>query len=235
MQPHKVVSREEWLQARAQHLAREKEFTRLRDELSRERRELPWVRIEKPYRFETPSGSRVLIELFAGRSQLLVYHFMFGPDWQQPCKSCSFWADSFDRIGVHLAQRDVALVAVSRAPLERLEATQRRFGWSFEWVSSGDGDFGRDFGVHFTPADLASGEPHYNFGTLRFGLSDAPGISVFCRDVQGQVFHTYSCYARGLDMLNGAYHLLDLVPKGRDEAALEHPMAWLRHRDSYES
>jgi predicted dithiol-disulfide oxidoreductase (DUF899 family) len=235
MSTHEIVAREEWLARRRSHLAREKELTRLRDELARERRALPWVRVERAYRFDTEAGPRALGDLFGRASQLLVYHFMFGPDWVDPCKSCSFWADNYDRITVHLAARDVSLVAVSRAPLARLRETKRRFGWSFEWVSSPEGDFGRDFGVYFDAAALASGEKLYNYGSQRFGMSDAPGISVFARDAGGAVFHTYSCYARGLDMLNGAYHLLDLVPKGRDEAGLPHTMAWLRHRDRYAS
>ncbi len=233
MRSHEVVSREKWLAARRAHLAREKEFTRLRDELARERRALPWLRVEKDYGFDTERGKRTLAELFGARSQLLVYHFMFGPEQEEPCKSCSFWADGYDRSVVHLAHRDVALVTVSRSPLPRLRAVKARMGWSFEWVSSGGSDFNRDFGVHFSEAELARGARLYNFGTIAFGMADAPGVSVFYRDPEGAVFHTYSCYARGLDALNGAYQLLDLVPKGRDEDALARPMAWLRHRDRY--
>ncbi len=234
MPDHPVVSREEWLAARRELLAREKEFTRARDQLSVERRRLPWVAVEKEYVFEGPAGQQTLVDLFHGRSQLVVYHFMFGPEWEEGCKSCSFWADNFDRIVVHLAHRDVTLVAVSRAPLEQLEAFRRRLGWSFHWVSSYGCDFNRDFHVSFTPEEMERGEVFYNFRVTRFPSDEAPGISVFTRDVEGCIFHTYSCYARGLDMLNGAYHYLDLVPKGRDEDDLAHPMEWVRIRDRYD-
>ncbi len=231
---HPVVSREKWLEARRALLAREKQLTRLRDELSEQRRALPWVRVEKPYLFDAEQGKRTLADLFDGRSQLLVYHFMFPASWEAGCKSCSFWADGYDGIAVHLRQRDVALVAVSKAPLEKLLAFRRRMGWSFPWVSSAQGDFNRDFGVSFTPEEIASRRPLYNFGTTPFGVEEAPGVSVFARDAAGNLFHTYSCYSRGLDTLNPAYQLLDLVPKGRDEDGLPHPMAWLRLHDSYE-
>ena len=232
---HKVVSSEEWLAARKAFLAKEKEFTRLRDELSRQRRELPWVRIDKTYVFDGPDGKESLSDLFAGRGQLLVYHFMFGPDWKEGCPSCSFWADNYNGIVAHLEHRDVSLVAISRAPLERLDAYKKRMGWSFKWVSSLGNDFNRDFAVSFTPEDLKQGGNNYNFATTRFSGEEAPGASVFVRGDDGGIYRSYSCYARGLDMLNGAYHLLDLVPKGRDEQGLPYPMAWVRRHDKYES
>ena len=234
LEPRLVVSREEWLAARKRHLLKEKEFTRLRDELSRQRRELPWVKVEKEYVFDAPGGKRTLFELFQGRSQLVVYHFMFGPDWEQACKSCSFWADNFNGIVVHLNHRDVTMLAVSGAPLGKIQAFKKRMGWEFDWMSSFGNDFNRDFHVSFTPDELSKGEVYYNFGLTKFPSDEAPGISVFCKNAKGEVFHTYSCYARGLDMLNGAYHYLDLVPKGRDEDGLSFTMAWVRHHDRYE-
>jgi predicted dithiol-disulfide oxidoreductase (DUF899 family) len=232
--PPAIVSRDQWLAARRALLAKEKAFTRQRDALSAERHALPWVRVAKDYVFGTQGGRRSLAALFAGRSQLVVYHFMFGPEWREGCKSCSFWADNFNGIVTHLRHRDVTLIAVSRAPLERLEAFHRRMGWTFEWVSSLGSDFNRDFHVSFTPEELATGAVDYNYELRPFPADEAPGISVFCRNARGEVFHTYSCYARGLDMLNGAYHYLDLVPKGRDEAGQPYTMAWLRHHDRYE-
>ncbi len=234
MPTHRIVSREEWLEARKAHLAREKAFTRQRDELSRERRALPWVRVEKDYVFQGPNGAESLGDLFDGRGQLLVQHFMYGPDWEEGCPSCSFWADGYDGFIVHLAQRDVTMVAVSRAPLDKLDAYKRRMGWRFKWVSSLGSDFNRDFQVSFSPEEMASGEMTYNYETRGFPADEAPGVSVFARNEAGEIFHTYSCYARGLDMLNGAYHYLDLVPKGRDEDDLPHSMAWVRRHDQYE-
>ena len=233
MQNHKVVSREEWLIARKHHLAKEKEFTRLRDQLSQERRDLPWVKVDKPYIFDGPNGKESLSDVFAGRSQLLVYHFMFGPEWNEGCKSCSFWADNFNSIIVHLTQRDATMVAVSRAPLEKLLAFQKRMGWTFKWLSSFGNDFNRDYHVSFTPEELAKGEMYYNYRVGKFGQDEAPGLSVFHRDASGTIFHTYSCYGRGLDMLNGAYHHLDVLPKGRDEARLSYPQEWVKHHDKY--
>jgi len=235
MANHDVVSREAWLAARKALLLEEKEFTRLRDRLSQRRRDLPWERVDKPYVFEGPDGKETLAELFGGRSQLVVYHFMFGPDWEAPCKSCSFWADNFERNVVHLAHRDVTLIAVSRAPLARLEAFKGRMGWTFKWVSSAGSDFNHDYQVSSTADELAKGEGYYNYAMQKNTVSELPGISVFYKDPDGTVFHTYSCYARGLDMMNAAYQYLDLVPKGRDEAEQRpYPMAWLRYRDSYE-
>jgi predicted dithiol-disulfide oxidoreductase (DUF899 family) len=232
MTNHTIVTREEWTAARIHLLAREKELTRLRDQVSQERRELPWVRVEKQYLFDGPNGKETLSDLFDGRSQLLVYHFMFDPTWDEGCKSCSFWADNYAGIIVHLAQRDVTMVTVSRAPLATLEAFKQRMGWRFKWVSSFGSEFNRDFHVSFTPEER-QGEVWYNYSKRRFGSPEAPGASVFCRDATGQVYHTYSCYARGLDAMNGAYQWLDIVPKGRDEAALPYTMAWVRHHDRY--
>ncbi len=233
MKNHKVVSRDEWLAARMEHLAKEKELTQLRDQLSQERRELPWVKVEKEYLFDGPNGQETLLELFEGRSQLIIYHFMYGPDWAEGCPSCSFWADNFNDSIVHLNHRDITLLAVSRAGLETLEAYKKRMGWSFKWVSSFENDFNRDYHVSFTSDEMKKGEMDYNFRITQFPSEEAPGISVFYRDEEGNVFHTYSCYARGLDMLNVAYHYMDLVPKGRDESNLPYSMAWLRRHDSY--
>lgn len=229
---HKVVSREEWLKARIALLAAEKDLTRRGDEMSRQRRELPWERVEKDYVFEGPNGPETLGSLFADRSQLIVYHFMLGPDWEEGCRSCSFLADHFDGILIHLAHRDVTFAAVSRAPMPRIRAFQKRMGWRFHWVSAFGTDFNRDYGVHFTKEELA-GEVDYNYGKTRFGLEEAPGLSVFYKDEAGEIFHTYSAYARGLDALAGTYRFLDLVPKGRDEEGLAFSMSWVRHHDKY--
>lgn len=234
MESHPVVPRDEWVAARKRHLAKEKELTQLRDELSRQRRELPWVKVEKEYVFDAPGGKETLSDLFGRRSQLIVYHFMFGPTWEQGCKNCSFWADNFNGIVAHLNQRNVSMVAVSKAPLEKLEAFKRRMGWTFKWVSSFGNDFNNDYHVSFSQEELTKGEVYYNYQAQRFPSEEAPGVSVFYKDTEGRIFHTYSCYARGLDMLNTAYHYLDLVPKGRDEAELRFPMAWIRHHDRYE-
>ena len=233
MQPHKIVSRQEWIEARKAHMAHEKEFTRARDRLSQERRALPWVKVDKAYSFDSGDGSKTLADLFAGRSQLVVQHFMFAPEWNEGCKSCSFWADGFERMTVHLAARDTTLVAVSRAPLAKLDAFKKRMGWTFDWVSSEASDFNFDYVVSFTPDQLKSGSNVYNFGTSGFSIAEAPGISVFYRDEKGDIFHTYSCFARGLDMMNAAYHYLDLTPLGRHEEGLPYPMDWLRLRDQY--
>ena len=230
---HRVVSQEEWLAARKQLLRKEKEFTRFRDQLSAERRELPWVRVEKEYVFDAPGGKETLADLFDGRSQLMVYHFMFGPGWEQGCPSCSFVSDHIDGANWHLPQRDVTLLAVSRAPLAEIEAFKQRMGWRFKWVSSYENDFNHDFHVSFTPDDMARGEVYYNYTMTEFPSEEAPGLSAFYQDPNGAVFHTYSTYARGLDMLVGAYNYLDLAPKGRDEADLPSTMEWVRHHDRY--
>jgi predicted dithiol-disulfide oxidoreductase (DUF899 family) len=233
MQPHKIVSREEWLEARRAHLAREKELTRARDALSKERRELPWVKVDKTYAFDSVDGRKTLADLFKGREQLVVQHLMFAPDWGEACKSCSFWADGFERMVPHLAARDTMMVGVSRAPLEKLNAFKQRMGWTFDWYSSAGSDFNYDYAVSFTPEQIQSGHKTYNFGTSGFGVEEAPGISVFYRDQGGDIFHTYSCFARGLDMMNAAYHYLDLTPLGRHEDGLPRAMDWVRLRDKY--
>jgi predicted dithiol-disulfide oxidoreductase (DUF899 family) len=235
MQPHRIVSREEWIAARKAHLAHEKEHTQARDRLSAERRALPWVRVDKRYVFDGLGGRQTLADLFTGRSQLVVQHFMFAPDWTEGCKSCSFWADGFERMVPHLAARDTTLVAISRAPLPKLQAFKARMGWTFDWVSSAASDFNYDYAVSFTPEEIRRGDKLYNFGTAGFGIEDAPGISVFLRDEAGSIFHTYSCFARGLDMMNAAYHYLDLTPMGRHEEGLPYPMDWLRLRDQYKA
>jgi predicted dithiol-disulfide oxidoreductase (DUF899 family) len=227
---HEIVGHEEWIEARKTLLAKEKEFTRRRDELSRHRRELPWERVDTEYVFEGPEGKQTLAELFDGRSQLVVYHFMFGPDDEAGCKSCSFWADNFNPNVVHLNARDVTLVAVSRAPLEKLATYKERMGWSFMWVSSAESDFNFDYGVSFQADEQSS--PLYNYGSLTPNISDREGMSVFFKDEDGNVFHTYSSYARGIDLLNTAYNYLDLVPKGRDEGGRD--QFWVRRHDEYE-
>jgi predicted dithiol-disulfide oxidoreductase (DUF899 family) len=233
MLPHKIVSEQEWIEARRALLAREKEFTRARDRLSEERRALPWVKVEKPYLFDSLEGQRSLADLFKGRPQLVVQHFMFAPDWNEGCKSCSFWADGYERMISHLAARDTTFTAISRAPLDKLQAFKKRMGWTFDWVSSGPSEFNYDYAVSFTLDQIGSGEKIYNFGTSGFGIEEAPGISVFYRDEAGDIFHTYSCFARGLDMMNAAYHYLDLTPLGRHEEGLPYPMDWVRLRDQY--
>ncbi|HTO53477.1 MAG TPA: thioredoxin family protein [Myxococcota bacterium] len=230
---HPVVSHAQWLEARKAFMKREKELTRLRDQLAEERRALPWERIEKPYAFDGPRGRESLGDLFDGKSQLLVYHFMYPKSWEEGCKSCSFWMDSLERNVVHLAARDLAVAVVSISPLAKLEAFRKRLGWTFHWVSSEPSDFNRDFGVTFTDDEIAQKLPLYNYGTMAHPVTEGPGISVFYRNPKGEIFHTYSTYTRGLDPLNAAYQLLDLVPKGRDEDALPYTMSWLRHRDRY--
>jgi predicted dithiol-disulfide oxidoreductase (DUF899 family) len=231
---HPVVPRDEWIAARKKLLAREKELTHLHDQIARERRALPWVRIEKNYVFDTPEGRRTLAELFEGRRQLLVQHFMLAPGWEQGCKSCSYMADHTDGMNVHLAQRDVTFVAISRAPLAEIERFRRRMGWRFKWVSSNASDFNFDFGVSFTPEEKARNEVTYNYGTQPFESEELPGISVFYKDDAGEVFHTYSTYRRGVEVMMGTYHLLDLTPKGRDEDNLSYGMQWVRHHDRYD-
>ena len=235
MESHRVVSRNQWIEERKALLAREKEFTQLRNQLSHARRDLPWVRVDKDkdYVFDGAGGKQTLAELFAGRQQLIVYHLMFDPSWEEACSRCSFWADNFNGVLVHLNQRDVSLVAISRAPFAKLAAFQKRMGWSFNWVSSFANDFNHDYHVSFTPEQLAQGEVIYNYRLVKNSMSERPGISVFYKDPGGTIFHTYSCYARGLDMLNVAYHYLDLTPKGRDEEELPFPMEWVRYHDAY--
>lgn len=231
---HPVVSQNQWLAARKALLVKEKEFTKARDELSRQRRELPWVKLTRSYVFDGPSGKQSLADLFDGRSQLIVYLFMLGPGWKDGCPSCSFLADHFDGAAVHLAQRDVTLVVVSRAPLAEIEAYKKRMGWKFKWVSSYGTDFNHDFHVSFAPEDRASGKVEYNYTMTEFPSDEAPGLSAFIKNEAGEIFHTYSAYARGLDTLIGAYNFLDMAPKGRDEDALPWTMAWVRRHDEYQ-
>src|SRR5579863_9318524 len=233
IQNHEVVSPQQWLASRKELLRKEKEFTKLRDELSRQRRELPWEKVEKKYVFDAPNGKQTLADLFDGRSQLIIYHFMFGPGWEQGCPSCSYLADHFGGALVHLANRDVTLAVISRAPVAQIEAFQKRMGWPFRWVSSFANDFNRDYHVSFTKEEMAGGKVTYNYTQTEFPSEEAPGTSVFYKNQAGEIFHTYSAYARGLDTLVGAYNFLDLVPKGRDEEGLAHSMAWVRHHDRY--
>lgn len=230
---HRVVSHERWIDARKQHLVKEKEFTRLRDRLSRERRALPWERVEKEYVFEGPDGKETLSHLFDGRSQLIVYHFMFPADWDAGCPHCSRWADSFNGIIVHLNHRDVTMVAISRAPYTKLADYQKRMGWTFRWLSSSGTDFNRDFMVSFTPQELAKKKAFYNYKTQDPGVSEREGASVFFKDPKGAVFHTYSTYARGIDMLCVDYSYLDLAPRGRDEG--DRGPFWVRRHDEYDA
>jgi predicted dithiol-disulfide oxidoreductase (DUF899 family) len=233
LQP-KIVSRADWLAARREFLRKEKEFSRLRDELSRERRELPWEKVEKNYIFDGPKGKESLADLFAGRSQLAVYHFMFGPGWKEGCPSCSYLSDHFDGATIHLAHRDVTFAVISRATYPEIEAFKKRMGWRFTWVSSNANDFNFDYHVSFTPEERAKGKVEYNYEMTEFPSEEGPGLSVFYKNNAGEIFHTYSSYARGLDPLVGAYQWLDLVPKGRDEDGLAHTMAWVRHHDKYD-
>jgi predicted dithiol-disulfide oxidoreductase (DUF899 family) len=235
MEPHKVVSHDEWIAARKAYLAEEKAFSRARDALARKRRELPWEKVDKNYVFDTAAGKQSLAELFGGKSQLIVYHFMLGPGWEAGCPSCSYLADHFDGAVIHLAQRDVSFVVVSRAPLAEIEAFQRRMGWRFKWVSSFGSDFNQDYQVSFTPQEKAGGKVFYNYEFIdSFPSEERPGASVFYKSAAGEIFHTYSTYGRGLDILIGTYHFLDLAPKGRDEDALAWSMAWVRHHDRYD-
>ena len=230
---HEVVPRDEWMERRRELLAREKEFTRARDELSRRRRDLPWVKVEKRYLFDGPNGSESLSDLFDGRNQLIVYHFMYPPDWEEGCLHCSFWADHYDGMQVHLNHRDVTFAVISRAPIAKISEFQQRMGWKFKWLSSFHTDFNYDFGASFTPQDVESGAKVYNAGTMEPGMSDREGASVFYKDDTGAIFHTYSTYARGIDMLNTTYQWLDLVPKGRDEDP-DDSQGWVRHHDRYD-
>ena len=229
----KAASHSEWLEARKAFLAKEKEFTCLRDELSRQRRELPWEKVEKEYTFDSPSGKKTLADLFDGRSQLIVYHFMFGPGWKEGCPSCSYLADHYDGATIHLANRDATLAVISRAPIAEIEAFKKRMGWRFHWVSSFGTDFNYDYHVSFTPEERAQGKVNYNNEPTQFPSEEGPGLSVFFKDANGDIFHTYSSYGRGLDILVGTYNFLDMAPKGRDEEGLAHSMAWVRHHDKY--
>ena len=230
----KVTSPAQWLAARKELLRKEKEFTKMRDEVSRQRRELPWERVEKKYVFDGPNGKETLADLFDGRSQLIMYHFMFGPNWVEGCQSCSLLADHFDGSVPHLNARDVTLVVVSRAPFAQIETFKKRMGWKFKWVSSYGTDFNYDYHVTFTKEEKAKGDVNYNYTMQNFHPDEAPGASVFYKDDTGEVFHTYSTYGRGLDIFIGAYNFLDMAPKGRDEEGLAFSMAWVKHHDKYE-
>ena len=231
---HQIVDRAAWLEAHRAQLVKEKAFTRQREAMAESRRELPWLELTEPYIFDTPDGETNLAGLFGGRSQLVVYHFMFGPDWEEGCPSCSYLADHFDGAIVHLNHRDVSMVVASRAPLDKLEGYRKRMGWRFKWLSSLGSDFNGDYHVSFADEEIAGGAVYYNYRMGQFPSEEAPGLSVFHKHANGDIFHTYSAYARGLDMLIGAYNLLDLVPKGRDEAGLSFTMEWLRRHDRYE-
>jgi predicted dithiol-disulfide oxidoreductase (DUF899 family) len=231
LKQHPVVSHEEWLKARTAFLEKEKEFTRLRDDLSRGRRELPWERVEKEYVFDGPKGKESLTDLFENRSQLVVYHFMFNPEAHEGCPHCSFWADNFNSNVIHLNHRDVNFVAISRAPIGKIEAFKKRMGWSFKWLSSGQNDFNYDYMVSFRPEATESGTIFYNYRKLDMKIADREGVSIFYKDANSEIFHTYSTYARGIDLLNTAYNYLDLVPKGRDEVGFS--QSWVRHHDKY--
>lgn len=230
---HKVVSQQEWVAARKELLKTEKEFTQQRDALSAKRREMPWVKVEKNYTFDGPDGKVSLSDLFRDKSQLIVYHFMLGPGWEQGCPSCSFLGDHFDGSLVHLNARDIAFSAVSRATMPEIAAFKKRMGWKFPWVSSNQNHFNYDYHVSFTKEELAQGQVNYNYTKQKFPSEEAPGLSVFYRNEAGEIFHTYSTYGRGLDILLGAYNFMDMAPKGRDEDGLAHGMAWVRHHDRY--
>jgi predicted dithiol-disulfide oxidoreductase (DUF899 family) len=230
----RIVSRDEWVKERKKLLARERELTRHRDEIAAARRALPWLRVDKSYVFDTPQGRRTLADLFDGRGQLVVQHFMLGPGWEAGCASCSYMADHSDGMTIHLANRDTTLIAISRAPLAEIERFRRRMGWQFNWVSSHGSDFNHDFGVSFTPEQVKNGEVRYNYGTSPHSYEELPGISVFVKDEAGQVFHSYSTYARGVEVMMGTYNMLDLTPKGRSERDVDHKMEWVRHHDRYD-
>ena len=229
-----VVSPKKWLTARRALLRQERSLDRQRDQLSARRRTLPWLKVDPSYVFTTPDGKRSLADLFAGRSQLIVYHFMLGPGWEEGCRGCSFVSDHFDGALAHLGARDVAFTAVSIAPLKEISAFKKRMGWRFPWVSSAGTTFNHDYGVTFTPEEIARGKVNYNYALREISLEELPGLSVFARDAAGAIYHTYSTYSRGLEQLIGTYTLLDLVPKGRDEDGLEHNMSWVRLHDRYD-
>ena len=234
MQPHQIVSREQWIVARKAHLAREKEFTRARERLNEERRALPWVRVDKAYEFDGPQGRAMLADLFAGRSQLIVKHFMFGPDWEEGCVGCSFGADQMEGSLIHLINHDVMVVAVSRAPYPKIAAFHKRMGWPFKWVSSAGSDFNFDYNVSFGDSDRTRGKVFYNFQEQDYVSDELPGFSVFTRDEAGQIFHTYSVFARGTEDVGTVYGFLDITPKGRNEPPGTNLANWVRHHDKYE-
>ncbi len=228
-----TVSREEWKRARIELLAEEKAMTKALDALAEKRRALPWVSVDKNYEFEGPNGTYSLAELFGVHRQLVVYHFMYGPDWEEGCPSCSFWADNYNGLDIHLAHKDTALVAISNTSLTNIESYRNRMGWQFKWYSSLDSDFNRDYHVSSSPEEQAEGGIEYNFKPSNAPMSEAPGLSVFIKDDEGNLVHSYSCYARGLDIFNSAYQILDMTPLGRNEGELSFTMAWLRRHDQY--
>lgn len=234
MGKNKIVSREEWVKSRIDLLKKEKEFTKERDRLSQERRSLPWVKVEKDYSFESSDGKVSLSDLFQDQNQLIIYHFMYGPDWEAGCPSCTYLADNFTGSPAHLKQRDVAFSAMSRTSIQNIEAYKKRMGWNFNWVSSLGSDFNYDYGVSFHQEDLDNNKAIYNYAKATYPTTEYPGVSVFCKE-DGDIFHTYSTFGRGLDMFITTYHYLDITPKGRDEASLDFPMAWVRRRDEYEA
>jgi len=229
---HKVVSQKEWLTARKRLLAKEKKFSRSRDQLNQQRRELPWVKIEKEYVFDGPDGKETLAELFRDKSQLIIYHFMFGPDWKEGCPHCSFWADHYDSVNLHLGQRDTELAVISRAPWQEIKPFKQRMGWRFKWLSSNQNDFNFDFHVSFTPEEIKSGKLYYNYGSISMKIDEREGVSAFYKDKKGDIYHTYSSYARGIDLLNTTYNFLDLTAKGRDEHP-DNSQDWVRYHDTY--
>ena len=231
---HKVVSAKEWLTARKSLLAKEKKFTQLRDQLNQQRRNLPWVKMDKEYVFDGPNGKETLVQLFGDKSQLIVYHFMFGPGWKEGCPHCSFWSDHYDSVNIHLGQRDTALVVISRAPLKEIKPFKKRMGWRFKWLSSNQTEFNFDFNVSFTPEQIKSGALPYNYAEFKMKIDELQGVSAFYKDKQGDVYHTYSSYARGIDLLNTTYNFLDLTAKGRDEHP-NSPQDWVRYHDEYRS
>jgi predicted dithiol-disulfide oxidoreductase (DUF899 family) len=231
---HPVVPKEQWLAERRALLAREKELMQLHDQIAGERRALPWERVDKKYMFVAHEGPRSLGDLFEGRRQLMVQHFMFGPDWEQGCPSCSYMADHTDGMNIHLAHRDITFVAVSRAPIAEIDRFRERMGWKFKWVSSNGSDFNFDYAVSFRPEDMAKGEIYYNYGRRQHPAEEAPGVSVFYKDGAGEIFHTYSTFGRGVEVMMGAYQMMDLAPKGRDERDVPYKMEWVRHHDRYE-
>jgi predicted dithiol-disulfide oxidoreductase (DUF899 family) len=229
---HKVVSQKEWLAVRKRLLTKEKKFSKARDQMNRERRALPWVKVEKEYVFDSPEGTMTLADLFDGKSQLITYHFMFGPGWGDGCPHCSFWADHYDGVDSHIGARDTSLVVVSRAPLKEIQPFKKRMGWKFRWVSSNQTDFNFDINVSFTPEQIRSGKMVYNYAPLKMDIDEREGVSAFYKDSKHQVYHTYSSYARGIDLLNTTYNFLDLTAKGRDENP-EHSQDWVRYHDEY--
>ena len=230
---HKVVSQKEWLAARKRLLVKEKKFSKLRDQMNQQRRDLPWVKVEKEYAFDTAQGKQTLADLFGGKSQLIVYHFMFGPGWGDGCPHCSFWADHYDSVNLHLGQRDTTLAVVSRAPLKEIAPFKKRMGWRFNWASSNGSDFNFDFNVSFTPEELKSGTAVYNYAPLDMDIDEREGVSAFYKDKKGDIYHTYSAYARGIDLMNTTYNFLDLTAKGRDENP-DARQNWVRYHDEYQ-